>query len=349
MADVYCDGQLTTGANDGSSWADAYRGAAGLQAALDAAAAGDVIHVTRTFTLPDAIDVDIASGLDGSPIRVVGYNYNGGAPVNDGTKAVLDADATAANCIVANDTDHWFWENVEFANATATGCEATGSRPMYWVFHRCDSHGHGGAGWGGADHWQASVWHFCRAFDNGGDGWETSRISYSSLYACSSMGNTGRGFGVTNYTQIVACIASGNGSDGFFLSIASLLHCVADGNGGDGLHVGLGPVRVAFCRLTNSSAYGIDASGNTTLAMHCFLASNGSGDTNGSAIFVEDQGVSTLLTSGEVGYEDRSADRFNLRLGAAGYARDADLGGGNRLRAPMGLPTMIVPRLGGSE
>ncbi|HET6442732.1 MAG TPA: hypothetical protein VFH53_10175, partial [Phycisphaerae bacterium] len=59
MTDRYADGQLDTGDNDGTSWANAHQGAAGLQAALDAAVAGDTVHLTRTFTLAAGTPLDV--------------------------------------------------------------------------------------------------------------------------------------------------------------------------------------------------------------------------------------------------------------------------------------------------
>ncbi|MCB9915130.1 MAG: right-handed parallel beta-helix repeat-containing protein [Planctomycetes bacterium] len=69
-ADLHVDAGLASGANDGSTWADAFQGPDGLQAALAAATAGDRVFVrqgtyvptttaTRTisFTLPAGVEV----------------------------------------------------------------------------------------------------------------------------------------------------------------------------------------------------------------------------------------------------------------------------------------------------
>ena len=147
MGDIYADGELTTGSNDGTSWADAYRGAAGLQTAFDNASAGDTVHVTRTFTLAAGtpIDADQGSGSAGQPIGVIGYNYNSGSPVNDGTRAVLDAGGAAAHCLNVDDVDDWVVENVDFRNATGDNVYVTSTdNALRWVFLNCVAHGSSG-------------------------------------------------------------------------------------------------------------------------------------------------------------------------------------------------------------
>ena len=50
----FVDADLATGANDGSSWADAFQGSGGLQAALAVAVAGDQVFVAQGTYLPTA-------------------------------------------------------------------------------------------------------------------------------------------------------------------------------------------------------------------------------------------------------------------------------------------------------
>lgn len=49
---LFVDANLTTGANDGSSWSDAFQGTGGLQAALLAAVSGDEVFVAQGTYLP---------------------------------------------------------------------------------------------------------------------------------------------------------------------------------------------------------------------------------------------------------------------------------------------------------
>jgi len=175
MADIYADGQLGTGANNGSSWVNAYQGEAGLQSACDAAIADDIIHITRTFTLTAAIDIDTASGNNGSPIRVIGYNYNSGSPIVDGTRSILDANSAAANCIAANGVHYWVLENIEFKNATGDNVTAVTADVQSWTFINCISHDAGGDGWGYDDI-------------------NLKYISYARYIACQSYSNGSNGF-----------------------------------------------------------------------------------------------------------------------------------------------------------
>ena len=51
---VSCEAGLASGMNDGSSWADAFQGEGGLQAALGAASSGNVIFVAQGTYKPTA-------------------------------------------------------------------------------------------------------------------------------------------------------------------------------------------------------------------------------------------------------------------------------------------------------
>ncbi len=60
-AQVYVDANLTTGLNDGTSWANAYRGTLGLQVALQNALGGRTFWIARGTYLPSATGVRTAS------------------------------------------------------------------------------------------------------------------------------------------------------------------------------------------------------------------------------------------------------------------------------------------------
>ena len=61
---LHVDAGLATGANDGSTWADAFQGPGGLQAALAVAASGDQVFVAQGTYLPtDTLSRTVAFGL----------------------------------------------------------------------------------------------------------------------------------------------------------------------------------------------------------------------------------------------------------------------------------------------
>ena len=77
----YVNGSLTTGANDGTSWADAYRGADAVAVALTAAVAGDQVWVAQGTYLPTLTGartssfklktgVEVYGGFNGSEISL---------------------------------------------------------------------------------------------------------------------------------------------------------------------------------------------------------------------------------------------------------------------------------------
>jgi len=346
----YAYAAASGGANDGSK-AGPWEGVAGLQTGLDALVAGDVLYVAGTYTLAAALDIDQASGADGTPIRVIGCAYDGGEFTVDGTKAVIDANDAAVNCLTVEDKDWWIWENVEFCNATGSNLHVTATASaLYWVFLRCDSHDAGGDGWGatGAKFWGYCHFIRCRAWSNDGDGFADT-YGPGGFHECISIGNGQDGL-VVSYGMVAdGCIAHGNTRWGFqaqSLTAGMIVRCVSDGNGMDGITIAVGTAVVRECRLTNNGRYGLNTNGKTVIDLNNVYLGNASAAVFGETIH-EDGGAETRITAGVAGYENLAGDVFNCRLGAAGYRTEIDLGGGNYVRFCPGLPTMILPRLFG--
>jgi len=345
MSDIYADGQLASGANDGTSWADAYQGAAGLQTAIDNAVAGDTVHVTRTFTLAAAIDVDQASGAVGNRIEVVGYNYNAGSPVNDGTKAVFDGNSAAASCIDCADKDYWTWRNIRFTGATGDNVTASVAPASYHSFINCDmdSAGADGVGNSGGSGYQFTHFILCRIHSNGTYG--VSACS-SCLYMWTSVYDNGSvGIVAGSANLFIMSAFWGNGNDNlFFASYCYVIACVSDDAADDNIYASGSANVVALSRITGTGD-GIVGDGGAEYFDLFNFYNTGSVATNITA-YPNVRGSSSRLTTGAEGYEDSANDLYNLILGAAGYLTEIDLGGGNYIRAPRGLPTMILPRIG---
>ena len=327
MADIYADGQLGTGANNGTSWVNAYQGEAGLQAACDAAVAGDILHITRTFTLTAltvSIDIDIASGSQSSPIRVIGYNYNSGSPVVDGTRSIIDADNAAVNCVAANGVHYWVLENIEFKNATDDNVTATVDEPLYWIFINCISHHAGADGWG-----------------------ETAAISFlhAKFIICNAYNNIGNGF-KSHRTWDFGCVAHDNGAVGFYAWRSKLINCLSYKNVTFGIYladdhcavrncvidnnlIGININDIApiyACRITNNTT-GIAGDATTTVIdfWNFFKDNTVNIDAVIGSVISTFRGEDTRVISGETGYMDSSNGDYRLNRNATSRRMQVEL------------------------
>jgi hypothetical protein len=139
MTTYYVD-PAAGGANDGTSWIDAWTT---FQSALDTAVAGDTVRMRGTETLAAKLDADTNSGTTvAGYIKYIGCN---GAGSIDGTRFVIDANSAAANCIDIDNQDYLWFENIEFKNATGDGVYAHNTAVVQ-RFINCDFNNNGGRG-----------------------------------------------------------------------------------------------------------------------------------------------------------------------------------------------------------
>ena len=329
MADRCIDGTLTTGTQAGTvagaaptdgEWANAAHAEANIQAVYDGLAAGDTLHATRTQTLTAPIDIDQAHGTAGNPIAVLGYNYNGGAPIADGSKYVIDANSTAANCILAADKDFWTFKNVEFKNATADNVTGVTDRPQWWQFVNCDSHNAGGAGWGtsGGNYYTNSAFVLCRAYSNGESGFFTAD-SYHSFCTAYSNGSSSPKAGFNGYRNVyTACVGYSNDHSNFYDPVyrTHLFNCVSDDPVTRGIYVKGSPATVIGSRITGTGT-GIVGDGSAdVLDLWNYIVC----DTAPTAAITVDQqieGADTRIETGVEGYIDAAGGNYGLTNDAA--------------------------------
>lgn len=147
MADYtrYVDGTLATGANNGTSWADAYQGAAGLQTAFDSVPGMSTdIMIKNTFSLTSKIDVDIAGGGKATNkwITVIGCDSNGDELAN-GQYNVWDGQGLN-NSIVDVDYVHNIWfKHIHFYDSGTANAVLETSASVHYnlVFNHCKCSG----------------------------------------------------------------------------------------------------------------------------------------------------------------------------------------------------------------
>ena len=300
----------------------------------------EIAGANMTAAAAPGIQLDNNSGSDGSPIRVVGCADDASFTV-DGTPAVLDGDAAATYCLNISGPDYWEFRNVRFTDSLGDAVHPTSyGDNFHW--HRCDFDNAGGDGMGTCRY---STLFACRAYDNDAYGFD---LYGSRAVGCQAYNNALAGFAMEQYSTAFGCWAWDNRSHGFHVTGAPqmIAQCVAHANDASGVYTTKGPLIVVLCRLTANADYGIATDATATAYdLYNALIDNVTGTRNGNVVLPNDLGSDTGLLTGTQGYEDAASGVLNLRIGAAGYRTEIDLGGGQYLRAPRGLPAMILPRV----
>ena len=335
MGATYYVDPAASGANNGSTWTNAWTS---VQSAFDAADAGDLVYCRGTQVLAASIDVDTNAGnvANGTPIRFVGCNAAG---ANDGTRFVLNGNATAAYCLNAAEKAGYIIENFEATGATADGFGCSAATPDYWTFLNCYAHDNGGNGWADASHYFAyGLFIGCRAHGNGASGF--ANLYLGVAVGCDADDNTLYGFAGYGMTCI-GCAVWGNTNDGFRATSnypVVLWQCAVDDNS-DGMDL-RGLSAVLASRITASGSVGLRSAG-TVLGLWNYLRNTS--DTSVPALLNTFKGVDTTLTgtgAADDGYEGAASGLLNAVPGAMGMRTSIALQGGSLLQFARGLPTI---------
>lgn len=269
MAGPYYVDSAASGADDGTSWTDAWTT---LQRAIDGTdgtqpVAGDIVYCRGTETVSTSIDMDGNSGdTTSSHIRFIGCNASG---VNDGTRYKLNANNNSIDVIASWTMDYISFENFEIygtANANNNGIEidnytnVEGLRFINVYIHDCYDGFSLGSGTA-----RGTLLFKCRAESNRNYGIKALCQRSVFIIGCSAKNNTSDNIynlGGGTVIVIAGCIIEGSGGKGIELSPTAdygvlIMNNVIDGNTGDGLECSQDMILISN-RITNNGV-GIDS------------------------------------------------------------------------------------------
>ena len=333
MPTYYVD-PAASGANDGTSWTDAWET---LQRAVDGTDgtqpdAGDTVLCRGTETLSAVVTFDGNPGTKaGGRVIYRGVNASG---VNDGTRFVLDGNDQAID-IMSLLCDFIQVENFEVHNTNeASGysgivCDSGYVSFENHLFINCYIHNCYDGVYSGSGGMTNAVFIKCRFENNanGGVNYQNS-IGFRFFY-CNFQGNGGWGhWGVTSSrSMFIGCTILDNTGGGAYFwqnGMPQFVNCVINNNGGEGIDLGSGDGNyvglILGCRITDNTV-GIDFTNTPGTLMWSYMPDTGEDLANGTktvgSSFVEPliNGVNTNDLSGtdvDGGYVDSVTDDYNL-------------------------------------
>ena len=315
MATYYVD-PAATGANDGSSWANAFTN---LQSAVTAVTGTDnIIYArgTQTLTSGGTASIDFASaasGALGAWNKIIGCNASGEV---DGSYFTLDGDntnGTGAPGIFWRTSSYWWIENVHCTRCQGDGFGGASASAAGWAVIHCKASSNGTVGFNGSSVSNSyRILAFNLAESNNGGFWNLRGATNFFSVAKNNTSIGFRGYAESYY----GCISQGNSATGFTLYGGQIYHCVSDDNGVNATHDGI-LLEYSFtcavgCRSTNNYGYGVGThSSHLGLAMYNFCVDNITGQLESTAVnFIGN------VISGAQGYVDRTNGDFNLTADA---------------------------------
>ncbi len=323
---IYVDANLTTGANDGSSWADAYQGSDGLRLALSSAVSGDDLFVAQGTYKPTTAASRSASFLLKNNVEIYG-GFVGGETSPVQRPAMGTAPSILLGDLSDNDGSNLRNDN-SYHLITTSGTNASAVLDGFEI-RAGNANGSGNNNKGGGilcvSNSNPTIRN-CDFIDNrctfgGGAGYING--SHPTFTDCSFVDNLGGSYGGAfdmnggNNTQFERCTFIGNSANRagaleiFSTSNALVSNCLFVDNtatgssGGGGLWFGAGgSATVVNCTVVGNHAPsttggGLRDSGSNVTVTNCiFWDNDGPGGAQGSANQVAGTNVTYCMVEG---------------------------------------------------
>jgi len=272
MANKFYIAGLATGANDGSSYANAWQT---LQAMYDGLTGGNTCYMDSVTNGPETLSAvcanDTNAGTLTAPKIFKAVNGNQSVdPEDDVDGTLCEVDGNGAVAYVVQNTGarpfeyHYF---LKYTGATSYGHygSTTTSNDCVWI--GCDYSGNTTAGWHGQQAWDDSLFFGCKS-DTSTYGWQNPGDGVTHFLGSSIGGQRGWYEHQAVRVRHIMCIGHNKTGIGIYDADGDLtLFCTLDGCQ-DGLDSDSNPGAVIlFSRFTNNSRYGINGS-NATVVLH---------------------------------------------------------------------------------
>jgi hypothetical protein len=329
-ATYYVD-PAAAGANNGTSWPNAWTMIDSTQDRAAAVAAGDTVLCRGTQVLSTAIEFKSNSGsATGEYIVYIGCNAAGNI---DGTMFTIDGNGAATRCCSTWTAAYLTFNNIRFTGATNDNIDlSTNGGGDNMMFNNCWIDSAGDDGISGTTSSTNDIFFRCKIFGN--DGWGILQVGAPMFinlcnFYDNSLGNfNGNANGNSFlFDNVFAPVAAGKTSLETIAAASVIKGNVIDGSGianDTGLAITAGNIFVIFNRFTNL-ALGIDgegASGNRPwISGYNYFADN-TDDTSDVDQMINISDTTNTNTnvygiSGD-GYIDDANGNYNLSAGAVG-------------------------------